>query len=572
MNIKQFAANIQKQSEKIENIFLSFSDEFPKLLGITKSSSISALLDTLNDLESENKLSTKTEQGCFNNYNEKYSKLLESLNSKLQDLSSINDSINIITNDSEELEIIAINALVISFKSGDKGRAFSSITDNLKRLSGDMIFYSSKLTEAETSLLDGIQDLKKICNDVTTYQNEIASISNEQLHKISTFIRQTSLPLEEISELSQSVYPIIQKAMESLQLQDIIKQAFYHVILCLEKMTDDEAITDDYKKLDSICFNISLAELSKNVLNDIEKNLKIASNGFANNWNNVHAVLDETEEKRKDYLANYFLTKDINSETSIIAQLNKASENYQSLFSAINMFQNSQRYLVNVCHAITNRATRLNEIFSNLNPVITRLKYVRLLQEIEVSKSKEIAAVKNFINDMDILINQASNCLEDIEKIIEQFIVDVEQMLDTFSKTLAEDNKNMAIVRNEKNQFFKKLNSTQDTIYSILNNFIVYPPEFHNQCNNVDRLLERFDALDGDFKISNDSFSREIEYMEQKKKVLMEKLGITTYEQKDEHFLELIRQFTITMYKEVAGELGGFNVEAGQESGEITFF
>ena len=51
------------------------------------------------------------------------------------------------------MELIALNAMVVSIKSGEKGRAFSCITENLQRLSTDMIKLSGKLTYEENILL-----------------------------------------------------------------------------------------------------------------------------------------------------------------------------------------------------------------------------------------------------------------------------------------------------------------------------------------------------------------------------------------------------------------------------------
>ena len=162
MDLKNISFDIQQISERIEEIFIDFAKEFPKLLNSTKSSSFDELSNALESLKTENSLSSKTESSFFDNYGEKYSFLFEALNKETESLTDIDNQITNITNDSEEMELIALNAMVVSIKSGEKGRAFSCITENLQRLSTDMINLSAKLTYEENILLENINNLKKI--------------------------------------------------------------------------------------------------------------------------------------------------------------------------------------------------------------------------------------------------------------------------------------------------------------------------------------------------------------------------------------------------------------------------
>ena len=66
--------------------------------------------------------------------------------------------------------------------------------------------------------------------------------------------------------------------------------------------------------------------------------------------------------------------------------------------------------------------------------------------------------------------------------------------------------------------------------------------------------------------------SQEIDILSQKKAECMESLGISSYEIVNDKFKNLISQFTITAHKEVAGKIGGFEVEEGFSAGDITFF
>ena len=53
---------------------------------------------------------------------------------------------------------------------------------------------------------------------------------------------------------------------------------------------------------------------------------------------------------------------------------------------------------------------------------------------------------------------------------------------------------------------------------------------------------------------------------------LFDNLNINSWEIKNNKLKEIIKQFTITSHKETAGKIAGFQVEAGHDAGEITFF
>lgn len=573
MDLQNLSAEIYRLSNHIEDIFVSFSKEFPKLLGENRSSSLDELMSTLETLKNENDLSAKTETNYFGNFGEKYSVLFKDLNSKIENLSHINEQITNITNDSEEMELIALNAMVVSIKSGEKGRAFSCITENLQRLSSDMIKLSGKLTAEESSLINNITGLKDLFQQIMDCQKKIKEINTNQVSKISDCIIRSADPLQEIIQLSQSVYPAIQAAMEGIQLQDIIKQAFNHVVMSLDELVDEDDNDELSQKLETTAFNISLAELAQSVLEDIGGNLHKSYDIFRQKWNAVKEILNQTESRRDTYLLQFFdTTENHENSDSIVSQLESTNEDFQEFSKEFVRFQGSQKSVVSICHSITDKARTMYDVFINLRPVINRLQHVRILQEIEVSKNEAIMTVKDFVTDMDNLILDSTNALDIMQTTIEGFIEEIGDMIGTFSQTIAEDTSKMSEVKTEKATFFSNLQTIEEKITSIMQNFTIYPPEFHQQCQRVTTLLEQLQAVQLDFDNMNEQLEEEIEKLSAKKNGYMNELGLSSYEIKDDRFKNLINQFTITAHKEAAGKIGGFDVEAGSSPGDITFF
>lgn len=571
MNLQHLSNEIRTQSATIEEVFINFSTEFPQLLGSGKSSALDDLLDTLQTLEDENILSGRTETSYFTNYEEKYANLFADLNKKIENLSQINNDISHIENDSEEMELIALNAMVVSIKSGDKGRAFSKITENLQQLSTSMIGLSARLSHEESSLINNVNNLKDLFQEITTCQKIISEISSGEMNKISSCIARSSHPLQEMKQLSQSVYPQIQAAMEGLQLQDIIKQAFDHVIMSFDQFVDDNSIHSNEEKLDTIAFNISLAEIAQDVLNDIGSHLRHASEIFSQKWKLVENILNQTEEKRSDYVYNFSHTSG-EEDLSIVAQLESAANGFQDLLRNFSQFQGIQKKVVIVCRNIIDRAHGMYDVFAGLRPVISRLQHVRILQQIEVSRNDAVMAVKDLVTDMDNLIMDSSKSLDTMQVTIETFIEEISEMISIFTSTMADDNVKMVEVRTEKVAFFNTLQTIQEKIFSIMKNFTVYPTEFRNQCEHVNTMLTQLQAIQMDFDRMNDQLSGEVERLLEKKSQFMTTMNLHNYEIKNDKFKDLIKKFTITAHKEAAGKIAGFEVESGSAPGDITFF
>lgn len=572
MNLQNLSNEVQSQSKTIEEVFMNFSVEFPQLLDSGKSSSLDDLLETLDTLEKENSLSSRTETSHFHNYEEKYAGLFSNLNEKIQNLSQINTDISHIKNDSEEMELIALNAMVVSIKSGDKGRAFSKITENLQQLSTSMIGLSARLSSEESALINNVTNLKNLFQEITSCQRKISEISSTEMNRIAECINRSATPLHEMKQLSQSIYPQIQGAMEGLQLQDIIKQAFDHVVMCFDQFVDDDSISSNEEKLDTIAFNISLSEIAQDVLSDIGDHLQRASDIFSQKWELVESILNQTEERRSDYVHNFSHSSTSGSEMSIVAQLESATDGFQELLKNFAQFQGIQKKVVTVCRNIIDRAHGMYDVFASLRPVISRLQHVRILQQIEVSKNDAVMAVKDLVTDMDNLIMDSSNSLDTMQVTIETFIAEISDMISVFTSTMAEDNAKMTEVRTEKVAFFNTLQTLQERIYSLMQHFTVYPPEFKHQCDHVNTMLGQLQSIQLDFNRMKGQLTNEVQRLSDKKVEFMHNMNLHNYEIKDHKFKELIKKFTITAHKEAAGKIAGFEVEAGSAPGDITFF
>ena len=122
MEINQTIREIKNISSRSEEIFLQLGNLFPSLLnrdGGTSLKTLKGLFDTLSKSDVD---SSAKESALFTDYGAKYNPLFDQLNKKIDDIKKLDKMIAEIKEDSEQMELIALNAMVISIKSARRSR------------------------------------------------------------------------------------------------------------------------------------------------------------------------------------------------------------------------------------------------------------------------------------------------------------------------------------------------------------------------------------------------------------------------------------------------------------------
>ena len=577
MEIQTSLNSLTESSKELENTFLYLGDCFTKLSRKQNSQSLDKLKDILAQLDELNTIQTERESNFFTDFNVKYSDFYKSLNKSISELNEISVQVSELKNISEEMELIALNAMVISIKSGDKGRAFSKITENLKRLSNMMNGYAQKLISTEQDLLSNITNLKDLYDKISNAENNIESISSSVSSTIKEMLSSSLIPLQEIVNQSQEIYQPIIKAMEGLQIQDIIRQSLDQIHLLLNQSAQSEATgsqfsLDKNEQLDNISFEISVFELAEKILTDINQQLLDSSKIFKDNWSIVTEILSKVESSRKNYIAMFIENSSESNDKNLIAKLTDAENKYSNMIEEFLTYQQSQKNMCADCKIITKKVLSMHEIFEVLEPIIAQLHHVRILQEIEVSKNLAISTVKNSVDDMDKLITTAQSNLEQMDSNVDGFIDNIQTLLKNFTSTINENTEQMENLKKQKNSFFDNLHNSRLEISHTMHGFTVFPEDFTETCYKVAEKLENIESHSKIFAQIIEKYQDLVYTKSAEREKLFAEYNITSWEIKNNKLKDLIQQFTITAHKETAGKIAGFQVESGFEAGEITFF
>mgnify|MGYP002856417201 FL=1 len=539
MNASAALSQLNTINSKCEGIFTQLSSVFPQL---TVPNSHTTFQELKNALSSISGSLTAKSSSNMANFSEKYTPIFDKLNEKIKDLQSLDKLIAEVKEDSEQMELIALNAMVISVKSGEKGLAFSKITENLQRLSKDMFISSDKLSAEEAQLLEQINSLKSIFSGIIESQRSISSKDTECSSELQRMLSNVQPSISEISGKVDSIYPAIERALSVTEFRPKLSSAFQSVTHGFNEMNKyNPAAPGSGEELDYVCFSIAACEKNIALLSNLSSLLSQACAQFAGAWQEVVEIMENADTKRMDFESR-FLNNHAFGNDNIAKQLSLIIEKYRLMIGQFNNYHMVQKDLQGTCHNITSRAKGIYSVFETLRPVMSRLHHVRILQQIEVSKNDAIKSVQDSVTDMDNLINSANTSLDGIQAILESFMQDTGNMLDNFSSSIAVDNENMVSLCNEKEVVYGDLNNSESIIARAFHDFTVFPDDFQKKCVTAQQGLQDFMRLNTEISIVSNELETEKNALASRKTSLLNEKSLQNWTITNPKYLDSLSQ------------------------------
>lgn len=483
MNVTSALSQISSINSKFESIFNQLESLFPQIEHNNSHTSFNELKETISSIGVS--LSSKS-ASSITDFSAKYTPIFDKLNEKIKDLKELDKMIAEVKEDSEQMELIALNAMVISVKSGEKGLAFSKITENLQRLSKDMFVYSDKLSGEEAQLLEQINSLKSIFSAIIESQRSISSKDSECNSDISHMISNVNPSISELSGKVNSIIPAIERTKSVLSSKNQISgglTSITKILSDLNSASEAEVNAGRQRALD--------------LTNQISTSFTELCSTFAGNWQEVIEIMENADTMRMDFESR-FLNNHAFGNNNIARQVSNILEKYKAMIDEFGNYILVQKDLQGTCQNITSRAKTIYSVFENLRPVMSRLHHVRILQQIEVSKNDAITSVQDSVTDMDNLINSANASLDGIQAILESFIQETGSMLSNFVVSITKDNDSMITLRNEKEVTLGDLTNSQGIIAGAFNSFAVFPDDFQKKCVLVQQNLQEVMRLNAE--------------------------------------------------------------------------
>ncbi|MFW5801910.1 MAG: hypothetical protein ACOCVC_07735, partial [Spirochaeta sp.] len=357
----------------------------------------------------------------------------------IRHLSTLESLINRIRIDSEQMELISLNALTVALKAGGSGRAFSFITEELQRIAARTI----ALTKDTTSKGKQVGDLFRVFRaDVTAAREREQSLFGSIQPELESRLQDFRHGVTEIHNLfsdmrnnSTTIKKPLMKIMQEIQQQDIIKQSIDHVILTLQQMETDNTSHDREALLDELSFLIALPDLAKTVLTEVRDRIARSLEVFEHEAKNAHLIMKDLEKARQEKLSTLFAA---NSQTLMSSWYQNSEEVLQSLFLQMRSTMQQKESLSHNSRDLVQSVFQIEHNFNSFQTIISRFQNINMASRIEVAKSSVLNDMDATIEEMNSLTSRITEHVQEAMNSVQDFIQSTNSSIITYRRMIDE--------------------------------------------------------------------------------------------------------------------------------------
>jgi hypothetical protein len=487
----------------------------------------------------------------FRDLHESDSSFLATINESIERLSSLEEIITRVRSDSEEMEIISLNAMTVALKSGAEGKAFSVITDELKRLSTRTIAVTEEVTARGRSLLESFGRLRASLGELDEFQSGFfAQLETTLSGGYEAIERQAVDAARFFGELlaqARGVREPVTRIMQEVQLQDIVRQSLQHVGISLKEVltASDEG--------EGLAFVAAVAELSEALVGDVVAKLDSSAASFGKDMAAVRDIVSGCERKRSDFL--------VGAEGSLgavdSARFTEGSARYLDL----------KRSAIASSRKLSEQVKSLDESFKNLDSLLSRFQTIVVASRIEVAKTRALLGVNTTVQEMILLTDRIEADVGNAMETTKDFIRAASSAIGEYAASdVGESGEGKLTATLERvEEDVGSLDAARLAVRKAVNDFSLYTADFIKLTRNASELLDRLGSLSGRLG----SVRAQLGALKEGARA---ELGPESRELKSDRLRKMVERFTIFTHKKAAGAIGRFDVEAGADAGEVTLF
>lgn len=508
--------------------------------------------------------------------------LFSALDEGIRKLSSLDTVIGRIKEDSIEMELISLNAMTVALKAGSAGRAFSYITEELKRLSSRTISLTEEITNRGEQLLRIFHDFRSSLTEIKEYQENLFANLRGKLDSsfrdVQEGIDRASSALSSVSARSAGIRAPLHTVMEEIQLQDIIKQSIDHVIISLRELSSASAFETTDERLDELAFFQQLPDLCHSLLEDVAAKIDRSMSVFRKEIGTARSVIHDVEQERNQFVSGALgksgagRTNGYRTEESLDVLFERSTGVLRSLLSDLSRSMTMKEQLTERSRGLMNEVSRLEEGFKSFAIVINRFHSIDIASRIEVVKQSVLQKMSGTVDEMTTLTERIERDVNESLDSIKVFIKTISQTVTEFRKVFQDEQEFVA--RFEKNirtgydQLFQEKNGLIDTI----SGFSLFTGSFLSLFDTTSQDLNRLEVLLADIARIRTELDEIKRLTRSEMEPLLQRKGVSSWKIGNHKLQEIITRFTIFTHKKRAGDLAGFDVEEGAESGTVTLF
>ena len=461
----QLIENLKTIETQTQDIFMVLAESLPQLVAEMKASlaqsqgAITCMDSTsrngcdggieISSLVATIRAEMEQSAATFQTMSHRDDELFTRLQNGISQLETISDSITDIRQDSEDMELVSLNAMTVALKAGNAGRAFSYITEELKRLANRTIGLSEEISKRGGELIENFRHLEQALDDARTFQSDlVAGVQNRiasGLDELDTAVQTTVSELTKLREESTELQRPVNGMMEAIQLQDLIRQSIDHIILALEAIKPESDLVTDSALLDELSFTRQIPGLASRLIDDVAEQIDGSVETFLSLTREAEQKLSELQAAQQSFVGDSAPVSDPRSpdagdDTSLDGRFRHASQMLQTLLDDLEHNIKKKESLVSRSGAITKEVEELESQFKTFTTLVNRFHSIDVASRIEVAKQEVLRQMGTSAEQMTTLTRTIESDVNRSLEATQEFIKSTSVIIERHHAHFQEEN------------------------------------------------------------------------------------------------------------------------------------
>lgn len=510
----------------------------------------------------------------FRELSDGYTRLFADLQENIGHLETITSSIAQIKLDSEDMELVSLNAMTVALKAGTAGHAFSYITEELKRLATRTIVLSEQISNRGSDLIESFREFERTLQDARTFQSQLfegfQSRIEQNFDEFQRAVDATLGGLGELRDRSADLQQPINRMMEAIQLQDLIRQSIDHIILALEAIKPEE-LKDDETLLNELSFLRSIPTLAATLIDDVASQIEESAATFVNLTEEARTHLESLERDRREFIEG---TQRLVDDREInLSEVFETSERLMNeLLQDLEANIGNKETLVSRSTMITGNVEQLEEQFHQFETLVARFRNVDIASRIEVAKQPALRQMGTNSEEMNKLTTQIARDVDESLAATREFIGSTEAIITRYRSQYDREAAFVSRFKRELAATHQDLKEGRKTVAEMVSGFSLFTEGFFRVFSINAENGKRLSHLADSIRELKDGLTAMENEIEERYDRALGTHDIEEWEISSDRLKKIIERFTIFAHKKHAGEIAGFEVDDGVTAGDVTLF
>ncbi|MBU0956069.1 MAG: hypothetical protein KKI09_11630 [Spirochaetes bacterium] len=495
------------------------------------------------------------------------------VDASIGELSQLDDIISRVRLDSEEMELVSLNAMTVALKSGHAGKAFSVITDELKRLSTRTILHANELSMVGSDLLVYLAQLREelgvLENDRLALFNAITAMLSEGFHQLDERVHATAAGFRRLSDTAATVRDPVARIMQGVQVQDIIRQSLDHVRLSLNVVLEDSGQNNARSESDNSsaglneekAFLAEITRLSALLIEDIYGQVVRSLGDFESSINSIDTLVARVDEAKKQLLLSV-----------------RAGVEQSKLPALVSAYLRSKHRVSQTARHVADGVKRLDDRFNKVNMILSRFNNIVIASRIEIARNKALSLVANTVAGMMDLTERLGEDVSAAGALTRTFSKSINTEMFTYlGDDENADQQDFDFAMKALYDELARLDSSCKTLVEAAEDFQPFAANFFTAIGRSRSQTAQIKLLADELSGMQQSLATHATEIESELGITMQQTLSGSLELRNNRLREIVDRFTIFTHRQTASRIA--NLEEGVEdeseaavSGEVTLF